>query len=125
MKKIRFVRSEKLFTSKPKAYLLGYWPTLFWRDIKTYDPLSELKALDVPVLFLQGDRDYQVTDKDFAKWKSAYLEKKYWSFISYSKLNHLFIEGEGKPNPYEYWNGGNIPQYVIKDMVDWIKKVPD
>lgn len=122
MKKIRFVKSDKLLKSKPKKDLLGYWPTNFWKNIRSYKPVEELKAIDKPVLFLQGDRDYQVTNKDLALWKSAYLEKKDWSFISYAKLNHLFIEGEGKPNPIEYFTGGNIPMYVIDDLAVWINK---
>lgn len=120
-KKIDFVRSDKLFTAKPKKNLLAYWPTEFWKDVKNYKPVDVLKSLDMPVLFLQGDRDYQVTNDDLKLWKSGYLEKKNWSFISYPKLNHLFIEGEGKPNPSEYWNGGNIPMYVIEDISGWIK----
>jgi len=122
MKKIKFVRSPELCKSKPKTNLLVYWPTSFWCDIKKYDALAAMKSLDMQVLFLQGERDYQVTDKDFSYWKSGYLEKKKWSFIAYPKLNHLFIEGEGVPNPSEYSKGGTIPMYVIKDISDWIIK---
>jgi fermentation-respiration switch protein FrsA (DUF1100 family) len=122
MKKIKLVRSDKIHTTAPKVKVLAYWPTSFWSDIQNYNPVEELKKLDVPVLFLQGERDYQVTDKDFSLWKSAYLEKYHWSFISYTKLNHLFIEGEGKPNPAEYWKGGNLPSYLINDIDVWIKK---
>jgi len=121
-KKIKLVRSDKMFKTAPKRRVLAYWPTAFWRDIKNYDPVNELKKLDIPVLFLQGERDYQVTEKDFNRWKSWFLEKYQWSFISYTKLNHLFIEGEGKPNPAEYWKGGNIPTYIIADIETWIKK---
>ena len=121
MKKVHFVRSDKLLTSKPKLKLLGYWPTAFWIDVKNYKPVEVLKTLDMPVLFLQGDRDYQVTNEDLKLWKTGYLEKKNWSFISYPKLNHLFIEGEGKPNPSEYFNGGNVPMYVIEDISGWVK----
>jgi len=122
VKKIKFVKSEKLMKAKPKQNLLGYWPTSFWKHLRNYKPVEELKAIEKPVLFLQGDRDYQVTNKDLALWKSGYLEKMYWSFISYPKLNHLFIEGEGNPNPIEYFTGGNIPIYVIEDLANWMDK---
>jgi dienelactone hydrolase len=122
MKKIKFVKSDKLLKAKPKKSILGYWPTNFWKQIRNYKPVDELKAIEKPVLFLQGDRDYQVTNKDLALWKSGYLEKKDWSFISYPKLNHLFIEGEGNPNPIEYFTGGNIPIYVIEDLANWMEK---
>jgi fermentation-respiration switch protein FrsA (DUF1100 family) len=124
-KKIKFVRSEKLFTSKPQINLLAYWPSEFWKDVKNYRPVEEVEKLKEPVLFLQGDRDYQVTNVDFELWKSIYLSKMNASFISYDKLNHLFIEGNGKPNPAEYWNGGNVPIYVMEDIADWIKSLPN
>jgi hypothetical protein len=120
-KKIRKVKDPELRNSKPKPRVLAYWPTAFWVDIQNYKPVEKMAALPYPVLFLQGDRDFQVTDKDFSLWKSKYLEKQNWSFIAYPKLNHLFVEGEGKPNPAEYWNSGNIPLYVIEDIYNWIK----
>ncbi len=119
-KKIDFIRSDQFQSSPPYLKALNYWPSEFWKNIKSYQPVEELKALDCPILFLQGDRDYQVTDEDLKLWKSACLEKKEWSFISYPKLNHRFIEGEGKPTPWEYLNGGNIPLYVSEDIVKWM-----
>lgn len=119
-KKIKRISEQRFSGLKPASRILAYWPVTFWKDIKDYDPLLTLKNQHQPVLFLQGDRDYQVTEKDLKIWKSAYLEKKNWSFISYPKLNHLFIEGEGQPNPIEYFSGGNVPEYVIKDMVNWL-----
>ncbi len=120
-KKIDFVRSEQFLTAQPVLKVLNYWPSNFWKDIKSYRPVDELKTLDCPVLFLQGDRDYQVTDDDLKLWKSACLEKKQWSFISYPKLNHRFIEGEGQPTSWEYLNGGNVPLYVSEDIALWLK----
>lgn len=43
--------------------------------MKNYKPVEILKTLDMPVLFLQGDRDYQVTNEDLKLWKTGYLEK--------------------------------------------------
>jgi len=39
----------------------------------------------------------------------------------YEKLNHLFLEGEGASYPKEYYEASNIPEYVIKDIADWVK----
>ncbi len=125
LKKINFIRSSRLQTAKPKLRLLAYWPSEFWKDINKYDPVSELKSLHIPMLFVQGDRDYQVTHVDFSLWKSGYLEQKDWSFVNFPKLNHLFVEGEGPPNPSEYWNGGNVPHYVIESLSEWIHQLKD
>ena len=50
--------------------LLGL-PTAWWLNVKGYDPAAEAKRLGIPMLVLQGERDFQVTMKDFAIWKSA------------------------------------------------------
>ena len=42
------------------------------------------------------------------------------TFISYPKLNHLFIEGEGKSTPAEYSTPGNVARVVVDDIAKWI-----
>jgi hypothetical protein len=69
---------------------------------------------------LQGERDYQVTMADFALWKKALGSRKEVKFISYPKLNHLFIAGEGKSTPAEYFIPGNVAKVVIDDIAKWI-----
>ena len=41
---------------------------------------------------------------------------------SYPKLNHLFLEGEGKSLPAEYSTPGHIPAYVLDDIAAFVKK---
>ena len=43
-------------------------------------------------------------------------------FKSYPKLNHFFIEGEGKSTPSEYDKVGHVAEYVIEDIAGWIKR---
>ena len=76
----------------PLAYLI---------DLKGYDPLV-VKNLKLPTLFLQGERDFQVTMKDFAIWKAAMAGRRDATFHSYPALNHLFIAGKGASSPGEY-----------------------
>ena len=59
---------------------------------------------------------------DFNLWKKALGENKNVTFKSYPKLNHLFIEGEGKSTPAEYETPGHVAEYVIDDIVNWVKK---
>jgi hypothetical protein len=40
---------------------------------------------------------------------------------SYPKLNHLFMEGEGKAKPAEYDKAGHVAQEVVDDVARWIK----
>jgi hypothetical protein len=104
---------------KKGEILLG-GPKVYWDDLKNYDAVETAKTLDIPMLFLQGERDYQVTMEQFEEWKSGLSDKENVSFISYPKLNHLFMEGEGKPNPDEYNTPSNVAEKVVEDMANWI-----
>jgi dienelactone hydrolase len=95
----------------PSGYLL---------DLKTYDPAAEAKRLTVPMLFLQGERDFQVNMKDFGIWKSALGSRKNAEFRSYPALNHLFIAGEGPSTPAEYRKAGNMDAGAVSDIVAFI-----
>ena len=47
------------------------------------------------MLILHGERDYQVTPEEFARWKAALGSRRDVTFHSYPALNHLFIAGTG------------------------------
>ncbi len=93
---------------------------VYWKDMKNYDQVETAKSLPMPMLFLQGEKDYQVTMKDFNLWKQSLASKKNASFISYPGLFHLFIAGEGKPQDYQ--TAGHVSEKVISDIAQWIKK---
>ena len=107
-----------------KKYALGEnilgAPVKYWLDLKSYNPVETAKSLEIPILILQGERDYQVTLKDLEGWEDGLSDKENVEFKRYPKLNHLFIEGEGKSDPAEYYKEGHIPEYVIKDIGEWI-----
>jgi hypothetical protein len=76
--------------------------------------------LSLPMLILQGERDYQVTMQDFCLWQQVLEEKTNVSYHSYPRLNHLFMEGEGKSTPMEYQMKGHVAAYVINDISSFI-----
>ncbi|NYT11875.1 MAG: alpha/beta fold hydrolase [Methanomassiliicoccales archaeon] len=91
----------------------------YWDDLASYDQMKVASSLKVPMLILQGERDYQVTMEDYDLWKKA-LSGKIVKFISYPTLNHMMIEGEGPSTPQEYTLPGHLAQEVVEDIVDWI-----
>ena len=106
--------TNKIFFGAPASYYL---------DLRGYNPPPEIaKQLKQPILILQGERDYQVTMVDFQNWRNALSRKKNVAFKTYTKLNHLFIAGEGAPTSSEYGKAGNVAESVIVDIVEWIRK---
>lgn len=99
--------------------LFGAYPT-YWLDMMAYDQVETAQNLNIHMLILQGERDYQVTMEDFALWQSS-LNPSYATFISYPALNHLFLAGEGISTPTEYAIQSYIPQEVIDDIVAWFQ----
>jgi uncharacterized protein len=97
-------------------------PATYRDDLKSYDPVETIKKSNVPVLVLQGERDYQVTMKDFALWQSALRGRPKATFRRYRRLNHLFASGEGKSSPTEYENTSHVSVEVIDDIAEWIQK---
>ncbi|MFO8078410.1 MAG: DUF3887 domain-containing protein [Thermoplasmatota archaeon] len=97
-------------------------PLSYWEYLSTYNPISVTQNLSIPVLILQGERDYQVTyEDDFLIWKQTFQNKSMVSLQSYETLNHLFISGSGPPTNTEYVTPGNVDQEVITDLASWIQ----
>jgi uncharacterized protein len=113
------VKSATLSTDASPKLPLGV-PVKYWLDLRGYEPAAEACQLRQPMLILQGERDYQVTLEDFANWKKTLGSHKDVTFITYPKLNHLFMEGKGKSVPAEYSAPGNVSKDVIEDIAKWI-----
>ncbi|NUO48783.1 MAG: alpha/beta fold hydrolase [Polyangiaceae bacterium] len=92
----------------------------YFLDVRGYEPPAVAKKLTLPLLVLQGERDYQVTTRDFEGWKSALASKKTVTLRTYPSLNHLFISGSGTPSPAEYGKEGHVDEKVIGDIAAWV-----
>lgn len=96
-------------------------PAGYWRSIDSVDPIAEAKAVDLPMLILQGARDIQVVDADWQRWRGGFHDDKKVTFKLYEKLNHLGIAGEGDGNLAEYGNPGHVDAALIDDVATWVK----
>lgn len=94
----------------------------YWTFANQYKQVEVAKRLVLPVLILQGERDYQVPMTDYQIWRTALSDKKNVQFKSYPTLNHLLQEGSGKSTPKEYQQASDIPLYVIDDMAAFVKQ---
>ena len=100
--------------------LLGI-PRSYWAFANVYKPVEVAAGLALPMLILQGERDYQVTMEDFGLWRLGLLRNKNAFFKSYPKLNHLLQEGSGKATPFEYYRESPVAGYVIEDIASFIR----
>lgn len=95
--------------------------TTYWQFAKDYKQVKTAVKLTLPILILQGERDYQVTMEDFNAWHAGLSHHRNVSFKSYPKLNHLYQEGKGKSTPSEYTLAIPVAKYVVEDIANWIK----
>jgi dienelactone hydrolase len=95
-------------------------PSAWLVDVKDYDPAALASHLTISILVLQGERDFQVSMKDFGRWKAALGGRANVSFHTYPELNHLFMAGTGKSLPTEYLVPSNVAPAVIDDIAKWI-----
>lgn len=107
------VQQDEIVLGGAKAY---------WDDLLAYDPLKTLASVKLPVLILQGERDYQVTMEDFGLWKTAFEGTAGVTQRSFATLNHLFMPGQGKSSPAEYQSPGNVDSAVIDAIVAWLRE---
>ena len=92
----------------------------YWIDLRGYQPAVQAASLAKPCLILQGERDYQVTLKDFDMWQEALMHNPGSRFRSFPLLNHLFVRGEGPSLPDEYNRPGWVDGAVIEAITQWI-----
>ncbi|MEA2065817.1 MAG: alpha/beta hydrolase [Thermotogota bacterium] len=96
----------------------------YYYDTDKYQTLVSLEDFKKPVLVLQGEEDFQtLMDKDFNVLKEKFSDKKNFTFRSFERLNHLFIETETDifHTTEEYTKQGFVNKRVIETIINWIK----
>ena len=114
------VKDPALSLDTPAESLPLGIPAAYWLDLRAYDPAAMAANLDLPLLVLQGGRDYQVTTQDYEGWQAALAGQGTAAYQFYPDLNHLFIAGDGPGSPAEYQISGHVAPEVIRDISDWI-----
>lgn len=96
-------------------------PGIYWKRLNDMVAPDACEKLTLPILIIQGGRDYQVTDKEFDIWKKRLADYKHVTFRRYPDLNHLMIAGKGPSRPQEYQQAGHVDAAVIHDVAQWIR----
>ena len=96
-------------------------PASYWLDLREYHPVAVAQALSIPILILQGGRDFQVpAATNFDEWKTALASHHNVTFKLYPSLNHLLMAGTGPSLPQEYEKPGHVDEQVIAEISGWI-----
>jgi hypothetical protein len=73
----------------------------------------------MPLLILQGGRDYQATlAEDFAGWKAGLAGKDNVNFQVFDADNHCFLPGAGPSSAKDY----DALQHMDPDVVTFVAK---
>ncbi len=101
-------------------YLFGV-PSSYWLSLNKINTAEIVKKLNIPMLFLHGEKDFQAyADVDFKMWKDILSDNKNVVFKLYNNLNHLFMESSGKTDLTEYIEERHVDIAVINDICQWI-----
>ncbi len=95
-------------------------PASYWAHLHSLDPAGTAAKLKMPILVIQGGRDYQVTMADFRLWKQRLGNCKNATLKLFPRVNHLFIAGEGPSGPAEYQQPGHVDEQVVKYIAEWL-----
>ncbi len=100
-------------------------PAAYHKDLISADPIATAKELGLPLLILQGGKDFQVNPElDFGAWETGLADATFAKFILYPKLTHLFmtLEGPSTVSTNDYLNGGHVSDEVVADIAKWVKE---
>jgi len=104
---------NSLFRPSIQPYLISWFK---------YNPQSEIKKLNVPILIIQGSNDLQVTVKDAETLSQA---NKNAELLIVDKMNHVMkiVEGDKQANLDSY-NNESLPlsEIMTKKIISFIKK---
>ena len=95
-------------------------PVAYWLDLQGYDAGADANKLGIPMLILQGSRDFQVPSAEFSAWKLRAGGRNNVTAKAYPSLNHLFVAGEGKSTEEEYKKPGHVSAEVIDDIAKFV-----
>jgi hypothetical protein len=114
----------KLERDPPGTILFGGVGPQYFLSGFRYDEVATARAIPQPLLFLQGDRDYQVTvANDLDVWLEGLRGRKGVSVVRFPNADHLFLDGSGPPTPVEYQTPGHVDPKVIATIASWVKRI--
>lgn len=99
----------------------GIFPPRYLESLEEVEASKFLPDLRVPMLVLQGEKDFQVYyDKDYKELQERLKDNPQVEFKSYPDLNHLFMKDNGKIGLEAYEEKGRVEKEVTDDILTWL-----
>lgn len=122
-----FSALDQMSDDQAKKIKLGNRTTAYYfKEMGQFPTKKLLSQLEKPILLLQGEDDFQVSiEKDYTLYQNILKEKQNTKFKLYKGLNHCFTQSFSNnitKAKQEYNTERHIPDYVIQDIVNWIKE---
>ncbi|MFI5697059.1 alpha/beta hydrolase family protein [Kribbella sp. NPDC051586] len=93
-------------------------PASFWLDLREYDAVATAAKLDLPILVLQGGRDYQVTvADDLPGWRDGLPNA---TVRILDADNHVFFPGAGPSTMADYQAPGHVDPEALAAILTWL-----
>ncbi len=95
----------------------------YWKSLNEIDTPKIVANLTLPMLFMQGEADFQVyPEVDFKMWKELLKDNDNATFLYYEGLNHLFMPTTGVRDISDYSEKSKVDENVILAIAEWVKK---
>ena len=118
---VALIDDPDLSPSTPDHLLPLGVPAQYWLDLRSYDPVAAAADLDLPMLVMQGGRDYQVTvTDDLVGWQNGLADRDNVTIRVYPADDHLFFAGSGRSTPADYEPAQHVDQDVVNDIARWV-----
>ena len=95
-------------------------PASYYYDLEARDEVAIARSLDVPILILDGSRDYPAVGDDIRDWQNGLKGDAKVQVETLPSLDHLFIAAAGKPTPTELYAPAHVDALVIEKIASFI-----
>ena len=95
----------------------------YFYDEASFDAAKGANALGLPLLIVQGGKDFQVTPQNgIDAWKEALDPSLPVEYAYYENMTHLLfdLQGESTASIADYVNPGPVSTALLDDMAAWI-----
>jgi dienelactone hydrolase len=118
--KLQAARVKKLESADSDAPSILGLPAEYWLDLKGYNPVEVAGKLNIPILVIHGERDFQVPPQDLKLWQQGLGERRNVTIHAYPALDHLMVAGEGKSTEADYKKPGHVAPLVVDEVARFI-----